>query len=219
MEASVAADGDGAAEAAPAGMDLSPVLSRLDEMGPRFEKLEAGLQGLLGPEESEDDGDEFDFAQLFGAEDDGEPEAQQQRALDPQALQALVDARTQQAIDSAMGPVMAQVRSIQTGLDAEQLAAKYPALARQEVAEPVVKAARELAEKVGKPELATDMGMLELIYKAQMADQYAAGEVPVGAEKGFDLERAGGAGPAQGDESNIAERVIAGAQKGAYWNF
>lgn len=218
MEASVAAtEGDGTptegATETPSGFDLTPVLERFDGLTPRFERLEQSVQSLLGtPEEPE--GDEFDLASLFGDNEETE-----RGGLDPKALQQLIETQVQSRLDEKWGPLSEQVRSIQVGLDAEALTARYPELAKPEIAQPVVDAARELAEKAGNPELATNTKVLELIYKAQMADKYAAGEKPAGAEEGFDLERAGGAGPAQGDEPNIAERIISSRKNDEFWRF
>lgn len=219
MEASVAAndagDGtptEGATETA-TGFDLSPVLERFDGLTPRFERLEQSVQSLLGTPEGEEEGDGFDLASLFG-----ESEEAERGALDPQALQQLIDTRADQRFAEKYGPLAEQVKSIQVGLDAEALTARFPELAKPEIAQPVVDAARELAERAGNPELATNTKVLELIYKAQMADKYAAGEKPAGAE-GFDLERAGGAGPAKGDEPNIAERIVASRKNDEFWRF
>lgn len=219
MEASVANDvGDGTptegATETTGGFDLSPVLERFDGLTPRFERLEQSVQSLLGTPEGETEGDEFDLASLFGDNEETE-----RGGLDPKALQQLIETQVQARLDEKWGPLSEQVRSIQVGLDAEALTARYPELAKPEIAQPVVDAARELAEKAGNPELATNTKVLELIYKAQMADKYAAGEKPAGAEEGFDLERAGGAGPAKGDEPNIAERIIASRKNDEFWRF
>ncbi len=196
-----------------AAVDFGPVLDRIDALGPRLERMES-LLPQHDDSGDDDDGFEFDTAALFG--DDP-----QQQGLTPEALQALTgqfQQMTQQQVQQALAPIMQQVQGIQTGLEAEQLAAKYPALQTEEGAAPVVAAARQMAEALGQPGLATNMQFLETVYKAQMADKYAAGEVPAGAEKGFDLERAGGAGPAAGDEPSIADRVIQSRQKTDFWS-
>lgn len=223
MEASVAGPDGG--EAAPeagtqestgGGFDLSPVLERFDGLQSNFERLQGMVEQFGRPAEAEQDegqGDEdFDTSGLFDLDNGMDPAEAQQ------LLAQLVDQRTQSGVDKAIAPLLERINGIQVGLDAEQLAAKYPALGTKEGAEPVVAAARELAEKLGNPALATNMQVIELVYKAQMADQHAAGERPVGAEKGFELERAGGAGPAAGAEPNIAERIVASRQNGEFWN-
>lgn len=225
MEGSVAAGTEGAAaaveggqEQAPSGVDFSPVLERFDALAPRIERMEQQFaqfgqqQGEPAGQEPAAAGEDFDVGGLFDIDSGVDPQQAQQM------LQQLVDSRTQSQLDAALAPVLEQVRGIQVGLDAEQLAAKYPALADASVAGPVVQRARELAEHAGHPELATNMQFIETIYKAQMADQYAAGERPVGGEQQFELERGGGAGPgAAAEESNIADRIVAGRQKQEFW--
>lgn len=223
MEASVAATGgapegaEGTQEAASSGLDLTPVLERFDGLTPRIEAMEQLLAGRgeePGPEEGEA---EFDFESLYGDPQE-DPEAAAAARLNPEALQQLMDQRVQTALDAAVNPLQQQVRKLQVGLDAEQLVARYPALADSAVSGPVVQRAQQLAEAAGVPEFADNMEFIETIYKAQMADQYAAGERPVGAEQGFELERAGGAGPqSQEQQPNIAERIAANRQKTAFW--
>lgn len=224
MEASAAAvdgaqgapDGGQEQEAA-GGLDLSPVLERFDGLQSNVERLQEMVTQFAGGEEGEgeeqaDGGeDDFDASALFEYDDDIDPAQAQQ------LLAQLVDQRTQAALDKSLAPLMERVNGIQVGLDAEQLAAKYPALATREGAEPVVAAARELAQALGNPALATNMQVLELIYKAQMADKHAAGERPAGADGQFELERGSGAGPGAGDEPNIAERIIANRREQAPW--
>lgn len=221
MEASVAQDGAaGAAEGTQdsttgGGLDLSPIMERFDALTPRFEKLEQSVSQLSAGEETDDDPDAgFDFESLYGEEED--PEAAAAARINPEALQRLMDARVQEALDAQVNPLMAQVRQIQVGLDAEQLTARYPDLAKQEVAKPVLERAQALAESVGKPDLIDNMQFIEAIYKAEMADKYAAGEVPVGAEKGFELERASGAGPTQSEQPNYVERLAQRKSEGAW---
>lgn len=224
MEASVAATDGAPTEGAEGtqesggGLDLSPVLERFDGLTTKVESMEQLVNQLAGSGEQEGEGEaEFDFESLYGDPQE-DPEAAAAARLNPEALQQLMDQRVQQALDAAVNPLMQQVRNIQVGLDAEQLTARYPALADPAVSGPVVARAQELAEAAGVPELATNMEFVETIYKAQMADKYAAGEVPAGAEKGFELERASGAGPqSQEQQPNIAERIVADRQKEEFW--
>jgi hypothetical protein len=223
MEASVtqgegaAAAAEGTQETSTGGLDLSPVLERFDGLTPRFEKLEQSVSQLLGSDDTDDDPDAgFDFESLYGDPED-DPEAAQAARINPEALQSLMDKRVQDAIDAHVNPLMQQVRNIQVGLDAEQLTARYPDLAKPEIATPVIEKAKALAESVGRPDLTDNMQFIEAMYKAHMADAYAAGEVPVGAEKGFELERASGAGPARAAEQpNYVERLQQRQAAGAW---
>jgi hypothetical protein len=210
-----AADAAEGTQAAPSGFDLGPVLER-------FDGLESGLGGrisqieqMLTAEEPEGpDDNEFDLSSLLGEDAAG---------VDPQALEQAFgqyDSRAQQqlqtAIEQATAPLTQQLRELQVGRDMEALAARYPDLDNVEIARPVVDAAKELAEALGNPDIAVNSKVLETIYKAQMADKYAAGEVPVGGQQQVELERAGGAGPAA-TEPNIADRLIAQRKGGEFW--
>lgn len=225
MEASVAAaaagsegaptGAAGAGEGTPdtGGLDLTPVLERFDGLQSNVERLqEMFTQQQAGEGEPAEGEEEFDAGGLFDLDNGMDPQEAQQ------LLAQLVDQRTSAALEKAIAPLMERVDGIQVGLDAEQLAAKYPALATKEGAEPVVNAARALAETLGNPALANNMQVLELIYKSQMADKHAAGERPAGADTQFELERAGGAGPAAGDEPNIAERIVASRKNTEFWS-
>lgn len=189
-----------------AGLDLAPIMERMDGIGSTIEQLRASLT----PAEEAEAEEEFDYTSLF---EDADAESPQ---FDPQAVQQMIQQEAQRLIEAQMAPMTEQIRNIQVGLDAEQLVAKYPDLNDDAVVGPVVQAAQALAEAVGDPSLAQNPQVVELIYKAQRADKQAAGERPVGAEQGFDLERAGGAGPAA-VEPNIAERVITAAKSQNFW--
>ena len=200
------------------GFDLGPVIDRVDQIGERLGSFEERFASRFEEPEAEQQDTGFEEFDADGLLDDGGD-------MDPQAAQQLlgkiVDQRTGKAVQEAVGPLMQQIQDMQIGLDADALAQRYPELSKQEVAEPVVQAARQLAEQMGQPELARSPQFIEVIYKAQMADKYAAGEVPVGDEQEFDLESAAGSGP-QGVEANIAERIVKarGRSSGSYdWGF
>lgn len=208
------------AETAPqtteAGLDLSPVLQRFDDLGSRTERMEQQLSEFLTAQQPEQEsGEEFDFGSLFG--DPEEPEVGQQPQVNADAMQQLIDQRAQTLLDERFGPLMERVQGIEVSLDAEALAARYPELGVRETAEPVIQAAQQLAEELGNPQLVNNMKFVEAIYKAQKADRLAADEKPAGADNGFELERGGGAGPAAAEEPNIAQRVIAQQRDKSPW--
>lgn len=206
------------AEAAPQqeqGLDLTPLLERMDGIGGRLDSFEERFADRFAdqqPEQQDDSYDDFDVDGMLDSEGDMDPQAARQ------LLSQIVDQRTSKAVQEAVGPLMNQLQDMQIGLDADALAQRYPELSKPEVAEPVVQAARQLAEQMDQPELARSPQFIEVVYKSQMADKYAAGEVPVGDEQQFDLESAAGSGP-QGVESNIAERIVAarGRKSGFDW--
>lgn len=210
-----AAEGTQGGEGAAGGLDLSGVMQHLEGLGSRMERFEQTFaQQAQGQQDGQDDGglggEDFDLTGLFDVDNGLDPQQAQQM------LSQLMQSHTQQAIEAATAPLMERINGIQTGLDAEQLAARYPELATREGAEPVVNAARALAEHVGDPSLATNMQVIELVYKAQRADKYAAGERPAGVEQGFELERAGGAGPTA-EPPNIAAGILGARAGNSFW--
>lgn len=209
---------ESAPETTGAGLDLSPVLQRFDDLGSRTERMEQQLSEFMsGQQPEEESGEEFDFTSLFGEPEEPEVGQQQYPQVNAEAMQQLIDQRAEALMEQRFGPLMERVQGIEVSLDAEALAARYPELGNRETAEPVVQAAQQLAEELGNPQLVNNMKFVEAIYKAQKADRLAADEKPAGSDNGFELERGGGAGPAAADEPNIAQRVIAQQRAQSPW--
>lgn len=210
------AEQDASTEAQTSGLDFSPILSRFDEQGARFDSMEARFDALTAEPDTETD-DGFDFASLYG--EDPEQGQEAERQLNPEALQSLIDARIQAGIDAAVNPLGETVRGLKMSHEAAALVSEYPDMDNPDVFNPVVKEAEQRAQAMGLPP-GTELNMqfLKTIYEAQMARKYAAGEVPVGGQQGFEAERGGGAGPTADEAPNIAQQVIASRQKRDYWN-
>lgn len=213
-----AAGGEGAAGeqggAQAPGLDLSPLTQRFDGLDGRMSRIEEiaqqfAQQGHEGQQGQESAGGELDA--LFD-DQSGEMTPAQAQALLQQAMQPHLQSQVAPLLDR-LQTAEQRLSEVQMGLDAEALTARYPALADIKVAGPVVDQARQLADAMGQPALATSIPFIEVVYKAQMADKYAAGEVPAGVEKQFGLESGAGANPQNGTpEPNIAERIIAQRQ-------
>ena len=225
MEASVAANGGadpGAAEAAATEqatpqVDLGPVLERLEALDGRLGRVEPAIAALTPEQEAAED-PLAGLEALFAPE---EPDPMDQAGLDGraliqglQAMQEQTSSQTQQQMQEALAPLMQQVSQMQVRLDAEALTAKHPDLEKPEVFQPVVENARELAQRLGQPELSTSAQFIELVYLSELAKKVAAGEVPAGRE-GFELENGGGA--PSGDEPDSARRIVEARGGNAFW--
>jgi hypothetical protein len=206
----------GTTQDAPAGLDLSPVLERFDDMGSRMERIESQFSEYARGDEPEEADDEFDFASLFGDEQGQEAEPEP-RNLNPEALQAFIAQQVERGIKDAVNPLSESVQGLTMRHEAAELVSRYPDMDKPEVAGPVIEEADQLAKSMGRPELATNMKFLGTIYEAQMARRYAAGEVPVGGKQGFEAERGGGAGPVASDAPDAAQQMIAQAQETQWW--
>ena len=132
---------------------------------------------------------------------DGEP--------DPQAAQQFL----QQFVQAQNQPLVQQLqqqnemlRALRSSLDARDLEEQYPELASEGGAEKAMQLAAAEAQRIGRPELATDPAFLELTYLAEKARTSAAQEQPAGTATGVPLEAAGGAQPAEPEE-DPGERI------------
>jgi hypothetical protein len=226
VEASVAQNG-GQGDAAGAAaeqqsapqVDLSPVLERLEGLDGRLGRVEPAL-AALAPEEP---GEQNPLAELEALFAPDEPDPADQAALDGrallqglQAMQQQTSSATEQQVQEALAPVMQQLSSLQVRLDAEALTQKHPDLEKPEVFQPVVENARELATRLGQPELSTSAQFIELVYLSELAKKVAAGEVPAGQGREFALENGAGGAPA-GDEPDIARGIVNSRGGNAFW--
>lgn len=115
-----------------------------------------------------------------------------------------------------MEPLMQEIGQLRDGLadmrsqaEAEQLAAEFPDLAKQEVSDKVFALAQQWAERAGlPPEAAKNMQVIRMVYMAgraaEAANAEASGEQPAAAN----LEGAGGAAPAAPVGGLTAESIV-----------
>lgn len=97
---------------------------------------------------------------------------------------------------------------------AEALEQKYPDLADDEKSDMYIGIAKELAERLGKPELAIEPEWLERVYLSEKAKETAGDEIPAGNEQGVHVERGGAAAAAAtsvGEDDG--DRIVALAGK------
>jgi hypothetical protein len=225
MEASMAAgamgaEGGEAAEAQGApGVDLSPVLERIDQVGGRLEQFETMLGQMQPPADEGDEGADdalAALADLYGG-------LQEQGAgIDAETASRLVDGLVEQRLgaqlNEVLGPVIQQVESLRANSDAQSLLTAFPEMSDMKVAEAVVQQATAAAQALGvPPELARRPGFIELVYKSQKFDQRAAGEVPVGDLQHQVLEAGGGASPRGGQQTNTAQEILAARSGNSFW--
>lgn len=114
-------------------------------------------------------------------------------------LQGYIAQQVQQGVQQHVTPYIQQQR-------ANELERQYPDLADPKKAGEVVQATAQYAQKLGRPELARDPQLVELVYLAQQARSNASQETPAGGEQGVHLE-SGGAAP-QAEEMDPADRML-----------
>lgn len=228
MEASVAAGGEaaqvegGAGEAQAPAVDLSPLMEQMGSISSRLDAYEPLLQQLAPQEEQETEGEEFDLSALYGGEE-------QEQGVDAQAIAQLFQQMQQsaqqqgQATQQEMSQLRAMVSDMMVDRTAETLTQQFPKLADPQVAEATVTHARQVAQSIGLDPavLQSPQGQafLTLVIRAQEAEQYAAGELPVDGIRQHSLEAGAGAAPgAQGGGPTIAEQILsAGKAKNSFW--
>lgn len=165
---------------------VDPVMARLDELTSRFDQLQAPVQ--------QDTRGITDFAmQQFEPEADPDPEPDygyeeddaqaEQRAFEQ--LQKLVQEQVTQGVQQHIQPFIVRQQ-------AEALEAKYPDLAKPEVAARVMQQAEQFAQQLGQPNLAGSPALIEKLYLAERAGNLAAQETPADGGTGVHLESGGG---------------------------
>lgn len=139
--------------------------------------------------------------------------AQQQLAQTLAPFQQQITQQSQ-AQQQAIQQLQGTIQELQMDRGAERLEIAYPELKDPAKAQALVDAALPFAERIGRPDLVGDDGFLELVHKAQRADQAAAAETPAG--PGPQLEPAGGASLA-GGEPDIRQSILAAGNKNRVW--
>jgi hypothetical protein len=124
--------------------------------------------------------------------DDGYDEWQAQ-----QWLQQQIDEQVQQRIAPLQQQQQVQARDAAYN----DLTGRYPELQNPEVAQDIVARAADYADRFGLDKSNPDfVSLVEMTYKAHVADQRAQQETPAGTRPEVQLESAAGAAPADRDE-------------------
>lgn len=178
---------------------MNEIASSVGSLVDRFEQFE---QRLPQPEQQ---AEPDPWAALFPEEQEPDQYQQQQPALDPQALQAAINA----AIQQSNAPLQAQLQQMQAERAAQQLGQMIPALAdtpanqanRQQAYELVQNSLQGYPTEIANA-LAADPNYIATQWKAAEADRLAAGQVPASGNAPT-LESAGGATPGGTSENPI----------------
>lgn len=210
MEASgagLAAGSDGAdgtqqdGQQGDAGTGPDAALSQLGEqlatLSAGQEEMRAFLSGIAEQQEGPSEGQEEQ--QQPEVPDLSFLETEQDQAKAAEALQQIMrseaGSETQKLLQEALTPLQQEVADMRRSQETDALVAKYQDLGDPKVAEAVVGAAGQWAEALGKPELATNVGFLEMTYLAGRAAELAQRQGNAADGGGATLEGAGGASP------------------------
>lgn len=197
------------------GAPTDALMARIDEMSQQLGKLVAepapDFQGGLSDVYAEGaQSDDVPFEQGYqDYEQDGyqpgqyqpeygtDPAQAQQQAM--QQLQSYITEQVQQGIQQNLTPHLQRQR-------ANELERQYPDLADPQKAAKVVQATAQYAQRMGRPELARDPELVELVYLAEQARNSAAQETPADGGQSVHLE-SGGAAPQQPEE-DAGDRML-----------
>lgn len=208
----------------PTTQDTPPVndamMARLDELGAQMAKLagsqqpdpewQGGISDQFGTDQFQPDpgfdqqgfdpyGQQADQYQPGQYAPDQYQDPQQAQAQAMEQLQGFIREQVQQGVQQQVTPWMQQQR-------ANELERQYPALADPKTAGEIVAQTAQYAQKLGRPELARDPQLVELVYLAQQAKTSAAQETPADGGQQVHLE-SGGAAPQQ-EEVDPATRML-----------
>lgn len=193
---------EGAATETSSSVDLSPVLSRVEELASGLGDMRSQFEQHFAQPEAEP---EDPWSALYG---EPEPEPEPESALNVDALRQAL----QSEVQSAVSPLMDQLAQLQSQNDLARLRQEFPELADPEVAKETGLAARTLAEQIVGAEsagvLTNNAGFISLVRKAMVADQHAASEVPAGGDPNT-LESGGAVPGGQQEQTSIAQQVLA----------
>lgn len=184
--------------------DLGALMSRMDQIAESVQSLTPqqpndSWQGPISdlpyapepdygsPEPAYDPGQQYQPGQ-YEPDYGMDPQQAQQQAY--QQLQDYIGQQVTQGIEQHMTPFIRTQK-------ANALEQKYPDLKDPVKAGEVVKATAQYAQRLGKPELARDPELVELVYLAQDARNRASQQTAADGEQDIHLEGSGAAPQAQ----------------------
>lgn len=171
-----------------------------DRLNDRLEELARQNQALMERfEQYQVDDDDDDDEEYEPDPDDPEYDEWAQQ----KALEDLINERVQQALT----PLQQQQQIEQRNQAYNALVDQYPQMADEKFASSIVGAAADLADQIGlDPNSPRFVDLIQLQYKAHVADEAAKQEKPAGQRPEVRLESGGGAAPADRDEE-IQDRM------------
>jgi hypothetical protein len=177
----------------------------------RFETITSRLPEQQAEEEVEDDdlaGYEFEF---------GEEDYDDDGALTPEAsMRAMQDMMRQVAAEQMRPHLEAQAQERRIA-EADALEERYSKLQDETFQTEMIDETIRFCQEIGRPELAREPRMLEIVYLAHEAQQHAENEVPAGSEREVVLSRSGAAGAGQGeDQGDDGDRIVKLATQGKF---
>jgi hypothetical protein len=207
------------------GIDFSPVLDRVNEIGQQVgsfaERLEA-LQSPAEPDQGPDTGGYEDDPSLGMPPDDvyDDPQKAQQWLdnLVQERASRVADERVQQAIE----PLVQQLDDFTMEREAKQFATEFPDIAGDEQrAEQFMQHAESLVEQLGVPDavaakLVSSGSFLRIVAQAARHEEAGRQEVPADQAREPQLEPAGGANLG-GGEPNLAQQIVNARPGGGFW--
>jgi hypothetical protein len=207
MSEAAEAQGTETAEETPA-VDTSAITDRVEQLASQFGTMQQLIESRLPePSQPEPEEDLGPWAALLGEE---EPEPQGPE-FDPRQLQQIVNQAIEQGIEQRVGPLQDQLSQLTTQQNLDGLYQKYPDLKDPETRQATGQAARELAERIVGPEhasvLTNSPEFIANVHEALVGRQHAAGEVPATGDT-TQLEGGGGAAPGTGEQPNIVQQVM-----------
>ncbi len=197
------ANGDGEAAAQPTP-DLGALTTQLDKIGETLESQREYLQSEpWKPEPAPVEPEPPDFGFL----DETQPGFTPEQAA--KQLQSIIETAAQEKANAVVTPIQEQLHTLQLEQQSQDLLARYPQMADNEVAQVVIDHAHQFAEAIGKPELAANPQVWEMVYLAGRANEQAQQEDQ--SPPSATLMGAGGASPggAPQGEGPTTESVMA----------
>jgi hypothetical protein len=189
------------AEPAPSGPPewLGPIEERMNELRDQMAEQNEQFSTLMAPPEEEEP--EFEIY-----DDEGD--------LTPEAAQAIIDQRVNQALEQRWSEHQATEALNLRNIAYEELKERIPALQDDRVVGPIVQDVAESLREAGYEGVIETPKFVELIeqaYKAQLYDEHAASASPA---PSIVLESGAGAAPQRKeDEVDWGERIVKAAER------
>jgi hypothetical protein len=213
------------AQGAPAGADIERLLGEfkgtLDGFGSRFDSLEQRIPEPTPAAADENAGGGGDELPIPVFEDtDYDDQGNLSMEAQVRAIQEIATEIADQRVNAAVSPIIEERATQARVAYAEHLEETYPDLQDEATQDRMIEETRRFAEALGRPDLASEPRLLEVVYLAQRATSTADRETPAGAEREVNVERGGGAGPAPSanadDSDAIGDRIVGRARKRMY---
>lgn len=182
------------------GPDTAALAEQLGQLSSGQEELRQFLMSApwqAQEAEGEQDGQDLDLS-FLDAEDPG---------FDPNTIADRLGGLIEQAVEQRVAPQTERLAQLERAAEADRLVAEFPEMGSPETANEVVKTAGDLAQAVGRPEIANEPWFWRLTYMAGRAADHA-NEEGAGAPDAAHLEGAGGAGPGGGQQVDLGQQIV-----------